>query len=177
MKGVHEPTIRHHALRLRIAVVGAAVTDSATREAAQSIGYGLASAGAIVICGGGGGVMEGAARGCRQGGGLTVGILAGVDNEATPPNPFIDIPIFTGIGQARNLAVVLTADAIIAIGGGWGTLSEIALARKHGRSVVVLGDWSIQLPDADATAGVYVASSPQEAIQEALDLADGGTKP
>jgi uncharacterized protein (TIGR00725 family) len=115
--------------------------------------------------------MEAAAQGCRQGGGLTVGILPGPGAGDTPPNPFVDVPIFTGIGQARNLVVVLTAQAVIAIGGGWGTLSEIALARKHGRPVVLLGDWSLGLPDADTTDGVHVATSPRQAIVKALDLA------
>jgi uncharacterized protein (TIGR00725 family) len=122
---------------LRIAVVGAAAASAADRELAKAVGRALGEAGAVVVCGGGGGVMEAAARGCHEGGGITVGILPGPD--AAGANAWVTLPLATGMGEARNALVVRGAEAVLAVGGQWGTLSEIALAAKMGIPVGLLG--------------------------------------
>jgi uncharacterized protein (TIGR00725 family) len=130
---------------------------------ATEVGRHLANAGAVLICGGLGGVMEAAARGAREAGGRTMGLLPGTD--ADEANPWIELPVATGLGEARNLLVVRTGEAVIAIGGGWGTLSEIALARKIGRRVVTLG-----LPPAEGL-GCPAAKGPGDAVARALGFA------
>jgi uncharacterized protein (TIGR00725 family) len=110
------------------------------------------------VCGGLGGVMEAACRGAKDGGGTTVGILPGTDRAAA--NPFVDVAVATGLGEARNALVVRAADAVIAIGGGYGTLSEIALALKAGKRVVGLETWDVE--------GVEVADSPAAAVEAVL---------
>jgi uncharacterized protein (TIGR00725 family) len=121
----------------RVAVVGAARPSDAEFLAALELGAALARSGAVVVCGGYGGVMEAAARGAAESGGLTLGILKGEDPSEA--NPWIALPIPTGMGDARNTLVVRAAEAVVAVGGGWGTLSEIALARKAGVPVGTLG--------------------------------------
>jgi len=124
--------------RLLIGVVGGSSCSSEEAEWAATVGRLLAEHGAVLLCGGLGGVMEAAARGAQQAGGLTVGILPGADaNEA---NPYIDVPLATGMGEMRNALIVRAAQAVIAIGGGWGTLSEIALAQRIQTPVVGLHD-------------------------------------
>jgi uncharacterized protein (TIGR00725 family) len=123
------------------------------------VGRELASAGAVVVCGGLGGVMEAACRGAREAGGQTVGILPGTDRAAA--NAFVDIAIPTGLGEARNALVVRAADALIAVGGGYGTLSEIALALKAGKRVVGLDSWDID--------GVVAVADPVAAVAAVLD--------
>ncbi len=130
-------------LSLQIGVIGGAACDAPLVDQARRLGEQIASLGATLICGGRGGVMEAACRGAQEVGGRTVGILPGVDAADSPPNPYLDVRLFTGLGQARNLCVVLSCDAVIAVGGGWGTLSEIALARKHGVPVVLLNSWRL----------------------------------
>lgn len=154
-----------------IAVVGGAVVDQATVTTARSVGRRLAEASAMLVCGGRGGVMAAAVAGAKEGGGHTVGILPGQDAAETPPAPGLDVALFTGMGQARNLAVVLSAQAVIAIGGGWGTLSEIALARKHGRPVILLGSWRVEAPTPLEDPGLVVAKDAEDAVRRALDLA------
>ena len=110
------------------------------------------------MCGGLGGVMEAACRGAKDAGGTTVGILPGTDRAAA--NPFVDVAVATGLGEARNALVVRAADAVIAIGGGYGTLSEIALALKAGKRVVGLETWDVE--------GVEVADSPAAAVEAVL---------
>jgi len=109
-----------------VAVAGPGEASAEERDAAEAVGRELARRGAVLVCGGLGGVMEAACRGAKQAGGTTVGILAGKDRSDA--NPFVDIAIATGLGQARNAVIVRAADAVVAIGGGYGTLSEIALA-------------------------------------------------
>ena len=113
----------------------------------------------MVVCGGLGGVMEAACRGAKQAGGTTVGILPGSDRAAA--NEFVDVAIPTGMGEARNALVVRAADALIAVGGGYGTLSEIALALKAGKRVVGIGSWAIDgvvaVDDAEAAVEAAVA--------------------
>jgi len=149
--------------RRQIAVVGAASCGDRTARLAEEVGRLLAGEGAAVLTGGGGGVMEAASRGATEAGGQTVGILPGTDRRATPPNAWVDTALFTGLGQARNVVLVLSADAVVAIGGSWGTLSEIALAAKHGRPVVLLDSWSLRPPDA-SDSGLPVATDPTDAV-------------
>jgi uncharacterized protein (TIGR00725 family) len=136
-------------------VVGAGEGDSPLAEA---VGRELAVRGAVVVCGGLGGVMEAACRGAKEAGGLTVGILPGTDRAAA--NPFVDVGIPTGLGEARNALVVRAADAVIAVGGGYGTLSEIALALKAGKRVAGLDSWEID--------GVLAVDHPGDAVAAVL---------
>jgi len=122
-----------------IAVCGAGQADAQTAELAETVGYELARAGAIVVCGGLGGVMEAACKGAKSGGGTTVGILPGADSGTA--NQYVDIPIVTGMAQGRNAVIVHTADGVIALPGSFGTLSEIALAANMGKPVVTVGKW------------------------------------
>jgi uncharacterized protein (TIGR00725 family) len=122
------------------------------------VGRELASRGVVLVCGGLGGVMEAACRGAKESGGRTVGILPGADRSAA--NPYVDVAIATGLGEARNALVVRAADALIAVGGGYGTLSEVALALKAGKRVVGLGTWDIE--------GVVAADSPEAAVETVL---------
>lgn len=144
--------------RPRIGVIGGARPDMASREAAARVGELIAKAGAILICGGLGGVMEAAALGAKKEGGLTIGILPG--GSTAEANPSIDIPVATGIGYARNAIVALNADALIAIDGEYGTLSEIAYGVIYGKTVIGLGTWDIR--------GVIPARTPEEAVKLAL---------
>lgn len=122
-----------------IAVAGSGQATPAETALAEEVGRRLAEAGAVVLCGGFGGVMEAAARGAKSvPGAVTVGLLPGDDPAAA--NPFIDVPLATGMGEMRNALIVRAARAVIAIGGGWGTLSEIALARRIRTPVVGLCD-------------------------------------
>jgi uncharacterized protein (TIGR00725 family) len=136
-------------------VVGSGEGDS---PAAEAVGRELAARGAVVVCGGLGGVMKAACRGAREGGGRTVGILPGTDRAAA--NEFVDVAIPTGLGEARNALVVRAADALIALGGGYGTLSEIALALKAGKRVVALDSWEID--------GVIAVADPAQAVAAVL---------
>ena len=149
---------------LRVAVAGAGQADAELEAAAEEVGRRVAEAGAVLICGGLGGVMEAAARGCAEAGGLTIGILPGAD--ATGASPHIRVPLPTGLGEARNALVARTGDVLIAIGGSWGTLSEVALARKVGVPVVLLR------PGLTRGLDLTTAESPVEAVRLAL-LAGG----
>ena len=122
---------------LRIGVVGAAEASHAEEETAYAVGAAIGKAGAVLICGGRGGVMTAAARGCREAAGWTVGVLPGT--RAQEANPWIRLPLATGMGEARNALVVRASEAVLAVGGGWGTLSEIALAHKMEIPVGLLG--------------------------------------
>ncbi|MBD0281155.1 MAG: TIGR00725 family protein [Thermoleophilaceae bacterium] len=135
--------------------------------AAESVGRALAARGAVVVCGGLGGTMEAACRGAKDAGGTTVGVLPGSDRAHA--NPFVDVAVATGLGEARNALVVRAADALVAIGGGYGTLSEIALALRTGKPVVGLATWEIQ--------GIEVAGSPDAAAERALGAAEAGRQP
>ena len=141
---------------------GAQVSD-AELAAAEEVGAALAEAGAILVCGGLGGVMEAACRGARSRGGMTVGLLPGMDRGDA--NGWVQVALPTGLGEGRNALIVRAADALIAVGGGWGTLSEIALARKAGRPVVGLGTWDLEVAD------IVRAGSAAEAARIALDVA------
>ena len=149
----------------RIAVIGGGQCDRQTAQVAEEVGRQIAQAGAWLVCGGLGGVMAAASRGAREAGAHTVGLLPGTDAEQA--NPWISIPIVTGLGEGRNLLVVRNADAVIAIGGEWGTLSEIALARKIGRPVILLNSWHLTTPQAQP-ANLPTAATPQQAVELAL---------
>jgi uncharacterized protein (TIGR00725 family) len=147
---------------LRITVVGASSCDETTALSAERVGEEIARRGGVLICGGLGGVMEAAARGARRAGGLTVGILPGDRGEDA--NPSIDVPVATGLGEARNVVNVRAAEAVVAVAGRYGTLSEIALALGMGIPVVAFGAWS-DLRD------VIQEGSPEEAVEKAFELA------
>jgi uncharacterized protein (TIGR00725 family) len=143
-----------------VAVVGPGDASPDELQTAEDVGAGLAERGAVVVTGGLGGVMEAACRGARSRRGRTVGILPGDDREAA--NGWVEIAIATGLGELRNGLVVRAADAIVAIGGGHGTLSEVALALMLGRPVVGLGTWEVH--------GVEHVSTPEEAIDRVSAL-------
>lgn len=151
--------------RVRIAVAGAGICGPDLLELAEAVGRAVARADGILICGGLGGVMEGAARGASEAGGLTVGILPGHDPRNA--NPYIQLPLPTGLGEGRNVLVARTADALIAIGGEWGTLSEVAMARKCDVPVVLLR------PGLTAGLDLPVAEDAQQAVGLALEAAAG----
>ncbi len=150
-----------------VAVCGAGVASEREAAWAEEIGRLLAEAGAVLVCGGLGGVMDAAARGCASAGGTSIGILPGESRSAASPHLSVAIP--TGLGEARNALVVRAADVVIAVGGEFGTLSEIALALKTGRPVVGLGTWELAR-DGQAVEAIERASNPAEAVRRALVL-------
>ena len=146
---------------MRIGVVGAAQCSSGTAEMARQVGKFIAERGATLICGGLGGVMRAAAKGAKEGGGLTIGILPGSSEKDA--NPYIDIPIPTGLGHARNVLVVQSSHAVIAVKGSYGTLSEIAIALKTHIPIVGLNSWNID-------DRVLPADNPEHAVETAFSL-------
>lgn len=151
-----------------IGVIGNSSCSPEEAKLAETVGESLAQRGATIICGGLGGVMEAVCRGAKSKGGLTVGILPGQD--ASMANPWVDIPIVTGIGEARNVAVVKSAQAVIAIGGSYGTLSEIAYALKSGIPVIGLNTWSLSRNGREDDSIIRVQSA-AEAVDKAISLA------
>jgi uncharacterized protein (TIGR00725 family) len=151
-----------------IAVIGDSVCSAEEAKLADTVGELLALQGVTVICGGLTGVMEAACRGAKSKGGLTIGILPGENSSMA--NPWVDIPMVTGIGEARNIVVVKSAQAVISIGGGYGTLSEIAYALKSGIPVIGLNTWSLSRGGRkdDSIIGVQSAT---EAVDKAVALA------
>ena len=138
-----------------IAVCGDGNPATPLRDVAREVGRLLAERGAVVLCGGLGGVMEAASEGAASAGGTVVGVLPGTDRSAG--NRHLTVALATGLSQARNAVLVTAADAVIAIGGrGWGTLSEIALAKRIGRTVVGLETWPLE--------GLETAANPAEAV-------------
>jgi uncharacterized protein (TIGR00725 family) len=147
-----------------VAVVGSGLATDELYEMARTVGRLVAERGATVVCGGLSGVMEAAARGATEAGGTTVGILP--DEDRRRESEYLTYSVATGVGQARNLAVACSGDVVIAVGGEYGTLSEIGLARKVGRPVVVLEGW-------DLGEHVSVAPSPEAAVETAFGLIGG----
>ena len=145
-----------------IAVIGSGECEPQVYAAAERLGRLLAEAGFDLVCGGISGVMEAASRGARQAGGRTIGILPGLDKSAA--NAFVDLALVTGLSHMRNFLVVANADAVVAVEGEYGTLSEIALARKLGKTVVAIGRWS-------GIPGVVPAGGPEEAATLARTFA------
>jgi uncharacterized protein (TIGR00725 family) len=151
---------------LRIAVIGGAECTGEVESLAETVGRHVAEAGALLVCGGLGGVMEAAARGASAAGGIVIGLLPGYD--ATDANPWVQVPLPTGLGHARNVLVVAAADAIVALPGEAGTRSELAMARILGRPTVALGRAGRD-PDADEHTG-----DAGEAVGRALALGRRG---
>ncbi|HZY64558.1 MAG TPA: TIGR00725 family protein [Rubrobacteraceae bacterium] len=143
-----------------IAVIGAGEATDALYERGYEIGRRVAEHGGIVVCGGLGGIMEAAAKGAIEAGGVAIGILPDEDRKRS--NEYLSYSVATGMGHARNLSVICSADVVIAVGGGYGTLSEIGLARKVGRPVVVLESWELDGHTASA-------SSPEAAVEAAFE--------
>ena len=155
---------------LYISVSGSGGAPPEVSALAEEVGSLLAEAGAVVVCGGLGGVMEAVCRGAKSAGGTTVGILPGtVRSDA---NDFVDVALPTGLGESRNALVARAADALIAIGGEFGTLSEIGLALKIGKPVVGLGTWELHRRG-EVVDAIEPAATPSEAVNLALRLAGG----
>jgi uncharacterized protein (TIGR00725 family) len=153
-------------MRAYVAIVGGARASAEEERAAEAVGHGLAAAGAIVVCGGRGGVMEAACRGAKEGGGTTIGILPGASRADA--NPHVDVAIATGLGELRNGLIVRAVDALVAVGGEFGTLSEIALALKAGKPVVGLGTWELARGGEPVDAIVRAVSA-DDAVARALE--------
>ncbi len=143
-----------------VAVIGAGSADKELLALAEEVGRLIALNGAVLVCGGLGGVMEAAARGANTGGGITIGILPGLEKSAA--NPYINVPVATGLGEIRNAVIVRSADVLIAIGGEYGTLSEIALGLKTGKTVIGIRTWDIK--------GIVKAHGAEDAVNKALGL-------
>ncbi|MCL4244649.1 MAG: TIGR00725 family protein [Candidatus Dadabacteria bacterium] len=154
-----------------IGVIGGSEAASDERETALEVGRRIAGKGAVLLCGGLGGVMEAACMGARSKGGLTVGIIPGASRSDA--NRYVDIPVVTGMGHGRNIIVASSCDAVIAIGGGFGTLSEIAFALRLKIPVVGIRTW-------DVSSEIKKAAGPDEAVDMAIELAraraDGGLR-
>ena len=150
-----------------IAVIGGSDCTPEEARLAEEVGRGLARNGAVLICGGLGGVMEAACKGANAEGGLTVGILPGGSRQTA--NPYINIPIVTNLGEARNVIVVKSAEAIIAIGGGYGTLSELGHALRNGMPVVGLNTWSLSRNERPDNS-IILARNPADAVKKALGI-------
>lgn len=153
--GTKDKDIRN---KKRIGVIGGSRASSRHLDLAAEVGKLIAERGAVLVCGGLSGVMEAACRGAKQAGGTTIGILPG--GNPSEANAFVDIPIATGMGYTRNALVVMNADALIAVDGSYGTLSEIAYACVHGKRIVGLDSWDIK--------GLETAATPEEAVEMAL---------
>jgi uncharacterized protein (TIGR00725 family) len=151
----------------RVSVIGAGNATPEGLKLAHELGLELGQGGALVLTGGLGGVMEASSRGCVEGGGVTVGLLPGPDPGDA--NPWVQIPIATGLGEARNTLVVRGGEATVAVGGEWGTLSEIALALKMGRKVALLGEFFVDLdlprPESPRAAAAWALQECRRARQ------------
>jgi uncharacterized protein (TIGR00725 family) len=152
-------------MRAYVAVVGGGSATADEERAAEEVGRGLAAAGAVLVCGGLGGVMEAACRGAKEGRGTTVGLLPGASREDA--NPYVDVAVPTGLGELRNGLVVRAVDALVAVGGEFGTLSEIALALKARKPVVALGGWELAR-DGRPVHAVVRATSAEDAVAKVL---------
>ena len=155
--------------RFYIAVCGPDPCSETVAAQAETVGRLLAEAGAVLVCGGLGGAMEVAARGCEDAGGTSIGILPGA--ERSRANPHLTFAIPTGLGEARNALVARAADAVIAVAGEYGTLSEIALALKMGIPVVGLDTWELSRAGRESNA-IMRATSPEQAVEQALRAAE-----
>jgi hypothetical protein len=142
-----------------VAVIGGRRADKSLLAEAEAVGRMLAGRGAVVMSGGLGGVMEAASRGAKRAGGLTVGILPQEHKKSA--NKYIDVPVVTGMGIGRNVIIARSADALIAVGGEYGTLSEIAFALQMGKPVVGIRTWGIK--------GIVPAADAEEAVEKALE--------
>ena len=167
------------ACQVAVCAPGAASDDELVL--AGAVGRLLAEQGCTLVCGGLGGAMAAACRGAKEAGGVTIGIIPGYDERAA--NPWVDHVICTGLGQARNTLVVATGQAVIAVGGGWGTLSEIALGLRLGRPIVLLSGWSEVLAAeegqrriAEQAESIVVAETAEAAVASAIAAATQAAK-
>ena len=154
--------------QVQISVIGASEGEPEILRDAEAVGRGIAEAGAVLVCGGLTGVMEAASKGAAEAGGTVVAILPTL--SPADANPYVTYAVATGTGHARNLAVVASGEAVIAVGGEWGTLSEIAYARKLGRPVVTVQSWPLK-NRAGTDLGILEADGPEEAVSTALAAA------
>ncbi len=152
---------------------GGTVTDELARMA-EEVGRELARRKVYLVCGGGGGVMEAACKGAKSAGGTTIGILSGSKPEGA--NPWVDIPICTGLGQGRNVIIARTGRAVIAVGGRFGTLSEIGHALRVGTPVVGLETWGL-VKDGIRDPSIIIATGPVDAVEKALSAAQQSRSP
>jgi uncharacterized protein (TIGR00725 family) len=157
-------------MAIQVAVSGPADCPDGTARLAYEVGSLLARAGATVLCGGGPGVMAAAARGAREHGGLVIGIRPDDASPGTRENDLSAV-VVTGMGQARNVILVLSADAVICVGGSWGTLSEVAHAMRRGVPVVSLAGWQVLDADGTPVPGPRPAATPADAVRAALSAA------
>ena len=153
-----------------VSVIGASQASEGLAAKAEELGELLAASGLIVVCGGREGVMQAVARGVKRTGGVSIGILPEDDRRRAAPD--LTYTVCSAIGHARNLSVVASGDVVVAVGGAWGTLSEIGLARSLGRPVIVLDTWEIAPPEGGELDGVWRAATPAEAARLALSLTD-----
>jgi uncharacterized protein (TIGR00725 family) len=153
---------------VQISVIGASEGEPEILRDAEAVGRGIAEGGAVLVCGGLTGVMEAASKGATEAGGTVIAVLPTL--SPADANPYVTYAIATGTGHARNLAVVASGDAVIAVGGEWGTLSEIAYARKLGRPVVAIQSWTLR-NRAGTDLGIVEADSPEDAVRSALSAA------
>ena len=155
---------------MNISVIGGERCPPEALGAAETVGRELAKLGATVVCGGRGGVMEAACRGARSEGGHTIGIMPGRNGEESPPNAYVEFPVYTGMGYARNVMVVLSGEAVIAVSGSYGTLSEIAYCLINEIPVVGIDTWEFAYDGHDNDRIVRV-SDPVQAAALAVSLA------
>lgn len=155
-----------------ISVIGGEACGPEALEAAETVGREIARHGATVVCGGRGGVMEAACRGARAEGGHTIGLMPGRGHEDSPPNQYVEFPVFTGMGFARNVMVALSGDAVIAIDGSYGTLSEIAYALIHNIPVVGIDTWEFNYRGFDGHDKITRIADPAEAAAAAIAFAE-----
>jgi uncharacterized protein (TIGR00725 family) len=150
-----------------VGVIGSSKADPATLALAEEVGVEIAKMGAAVVCGGLSGVMEAVCKGARSAGGLTIGIIPS-DNKADA-NQYVQIPIVTGMGMGRNVMLVKTADVVIAVGGEFGTLSEIAHALNIGKKVIGLSTWKLERAHTRSIPNLVEANNPKEAVRLAFE--------
>ena len=151
-----------------VSVIGASQASAELDAKAEELGELLAAAGFTVVCGGRDGVMGAVARGVKRAGGVSIGILPDADRSSAAPD--LTYSVCSAIGHARNLSVVASGDVVIAVGGAWGTLSEIGLARSIGRHVILLDTWGLTPPAGGELDGVRLAGTPAEAVALAAAL-------
>ena len=161
MKSLKNPNECHNDRPLQIGVIGASKCSEKDYQVAYEVGKGIAKAGAVLICGGLGGIMEGACKGAKENGGVTVGILPG--SSKNDANPHLTISIVTSLSHARNNLIVRSSDALIAIKGEYGTLSEIAIALKIEKKVIGIDTWKI-------SEEIIKAIDAQDAVKKALSV-------
>ena len=154
--------------RVHVAVSGGGEADEEACRLAEDVGRELARRGAVVVTGGLGGAMAAASRGAKTAGGTTIGVLPGHDRDDA--NPWVDVAVATGLGEGRNVVLVRTVDAVVAVAGEFGTLSEIALALRAGKPVVGLVTWEL-VRDGRPVEDIVVAPTPADAADKAVTLA------